>query len=258
MREHQESKSIKTEEYVAKTNKGRIYGKCYLPGEEEIRGAVILSHGYNGSHVDFDLECRSFAENGYLACAYDFRGGSLRSKSTGLSTTEMTIFTEKEDLLTVVEDLSSRPMVQGKRLFLFGGSQGGFVTAMALEDLQEKVAAAALYYPAFCIPEDWRRAFSSVEDIPRTLEVMGMPIGRSYFEAIRDVDAFDLVGTYRNPLLIIHGDRDEIVPLSVVRQAVEKYPAANLEILEGQGHGFSREGCRKAMELILQKFSRLN
>lgn len=63
---------------------------------------VILSHGFNGSGDDFTEYAKVLVENGMGACIFDFCGGSLRSKSD-LSTTEMTVFTEKEDLLAVID-----------------------------------------------------------------------------------------------------------------------------------------------------------
>ncbi|MBR1640991.1 MAG: alpha/beta hydrolase [Butyrivibrio sp.] len=226
----------------------------FFPKDKDIKGAVILSHGYNGINEDFDYECTTFAENGYLAYAFDFSGGSVRTKSTDLKTTEMTVFTEKEDLLAVFKDISSNEKVFGKKLFLFGGSQGGFVSALALEELQYAVSAAALYFPAFNIPDDWRRNYPDIDDIPETKELMEMTLGKSYFEAIRDFDVYDYIGKYKNPLLIIYGDKDELVPMEAILNAKEKYTDAKLVILNGEAHGFTPEGCKLAMKYIIDFF----
>ena len=53
----------------------------------------------------------------------------------------MTIFTEKEDLLAVYNDISNLDMVDANHVYLMGGSQGGLVTTLATEELQDKVAA---------------------------------------------------------------------------------------------------------------------
>ncbi len=242
------------EEHIVYNESRKIYGKWFFPEDREIKGAVILSHGYNGIHEDFDYECTTFAENGYLAYAFDFSGGSVRTKSTALKTTEMTVFTEKEDLLAVFKDIASGEKTSGKKIFLFGGSQGGFVSALALEELLDKVNAAALYYPAFNIPDDWRKNFPDAEDIPETKELMEMTLGRCYFEAIRDFDIFDHIGMYKNPLLIIYGDKDELVPIEAIRRAVDKYTDAKLVILQDEGHGFTADGCKVAMKNIIDLF----
>ncbi|WP_196808706.1 alpha/beta hydrolase family protein [Butyrivibrio sp. AC2005] len=245
------------EEHIVHNGERNIYGKWFFPKDKDIKGAVILSHGYNGIHDDFEYECTTFAENGYLAYAFDFSGGSVRTKSIGLKTTEMTVFTEKDDLLAVFKDISSNAKVSGKKLFLFGGSQGGFVSALALEELQNAVNAAALYYPAFNIPDDWRKNYPDADGIPEVTELMDMTLGKCYFEAIRNYNVFDHIGKYTNPLLIIYGDKDELVPMEAIRNAKEKYMDAKLVILNGEAHGFTHEGCRQAMKDIIDLFDKI-
>ena len=137
----QEAK-ITVEEHVVSYGDKEVYGNLYYPADGQKHGAVILSHGYNGCGSDFVNECKTLASNGFVAYAYDFCGGSNKSKSS-LSTTEMTIFTEKEDLLAVYDDISKQDMVDPDKIYLMGGSQGGLVTALATEELQDKVAAMA-------------------------------------------------------------------------------------------------------------------
>jgi len=142
-----------------------IYGKIYFPGTEKKCPAVILSHGYNGCHTDFISECNYFSQNGYVACTFDFCGGSTRSRSSGKST-DMTIFTEKDDLLAVIDYVASLEQVDTSRIFLLGGSQGGLVTALAAEERSEQIRGMVLYFPAFNIPDDWRANYPRVEQIP--------------------------------------------------------------------------------------------
>ena len=104
--------SAHMEELTIQAGNREIYGRLFFPGmrTDEKRPLVILSHGYNGSHADFLAECRYFIDQGYLAFAFDFCGGSARSRSSGKST-DMTIFTEKDDLLAVIDYLSTLEQV---------------------------------------------------------------------------------------------------------------------------------------------------
>lgn len=43
------------------------------------------------------------------------------------------------------------------------------------------------------------------------------------------------------PVLIIHGSRDDLVPLSVAREAARRIPRASLHVIEGCGHWPNRE-----------------
>ena len=238
------------EELIIKKNDKEIYGKLYMPKEEGMYPAVILSHGYNGCNADFVNECKYYTQNGYIAYAFDFSGGSTRSKSKG-SSTEMTIFTEKEDLLVVFHYIKNMNNVDKANIFLFGGSQGGLVTALAAEECKDELKGMALYYPALNIPDDWRRNYASEDDIPETIDFWGLKLGECFCKSMREFYTFDNIGGFDKEILIIHGDKDAIVPLNYAEKAVKHYSNAELVVLQGEGHGFTPQGAKKAMELVL-------
>lgn len=244
-------KDIRVEEHIVKVGDKEIYGKIYRPAEDGRYPAIILSHGYNGCNDDFERECRYYAEHGYLAYAYDFCGGSTRSKSSGMST-DMTIFTEKQDLLDVIESITSHHSVDKDRVFLMGGSQGGLVTSLVAEEVDSLVKGMILYYPAFNIPDDWRRNYKTVDDIPQEQNFWGLTLSKNFFVAMRDYYTFDNIGKFSKDVLIIHGDKDEIVIIENSKRAIELYDNAKLVVLKGEGHGYTDEGGAKAMGLVLE------
>lgn len=239
------------EELIIKENKKEIYGKLYKPAEEGVYPIIIMSHGYNGCHADFADECNYYAKNGFIAYAYDFSGGSTRSKSVGKST-DMTIFTEKEDLLTVLDYIKNMDNVDKERTFLFGGSQGGLVTSLVAEESKDIVNSMILYYPALNIPDDWRRNYATEDGIPDTVDFWGLKLGKNFFTAIRDFQTFDNIGSFEKDILIIYGDKDAIVPLSYMEKAEKHYKNAELIILPGEAHGFTPAGGKTAMEMVLE------
>ena len=245
-----DKEDIMVKELIIKENNKEIYGKIYYPKKEGKYPAVILSHGYNGANSDFVRECTYFAENGYVAYAYDFCGGSTRSKSSGKST-DMTVFTEKEDLLTVFNYIQGLENVDPGQMFLFGGSQGGFVTTLAAEELIDKTKGMVLYFPALNIPDDWRRTYPAEDKIPETNNFWGSTLGKEFFLSIHDFYTFDNIGSYPNDVLIIYGNKDNIVPYSAMLEAEKAYNSAELIVLENEGHGFSPSGGKKAMEMVL-------
>lgn len=241
---------ISIEDLYIKNGENNIYGKIYRPEGEGKFPAIILSHGYNGTGNDFINECTYFAQNGYIAYAYDFCGGSGRSKSTGNST-DMTIFTEKSDLLAVFDYIYALEDVDPSRVYLFGGSQGGLVTTLAAEERADKVKAMALYFPALCIPDNWRNTFPDVTKIPEVYDFWGLKLGKKFFTDMHDFKVFDTIGNYDKNVLIIHGDKDPIVPLSYSERAVKTYQHAELIVLPGEAHGFTPAGGKTAREKVL-------
>jgi len=246
-----ETKGILTEEHIITTGHKSIYGNIYMPKKKGKYPAVILSHGYNSANSDLIKECTYFAEHGYVAYAFDFCGGSTRSKSSG-ATTYMTLFTEKEDLLTVFENAASLEYVNSEKIYLFGASQGGMVSALAAEDLAGKTAGLILYFPAFCIPDDWRSKYPSTDNIPETINFWDMNLGRNFVTSIHDFYVFDSIGKYSGDVLIIYGEKDPIVPVEYMIQAKDTYENVELIIIENEGHGFSPAGSRYAMKKALE------
>ena len=61
-------------------------------------------------------------------------------------------------------------------------------------------------------------------------------------------DIYDLIGQYKGDVLILHGERDRIVPLRYSERAVDVYENAELVVMEGQNHGFVGKTRTKAME----------
>ncbi|SFR88685.1 alpha/beta hydrolase family protein [Anaeromicropila populeti] len=237
-------------ELTIKNGENSIYGKLYTPSENGKHPTIILSHGYNGTNSDFTNECEYFAENGYVAYAFDFCGGSNSSKSSGIST-DMTIFTEKSDLLAVIDYIRTLEQVNDQQIFLFGGSLGGLVTTLAAEEYIDKVKGMILYYPALCISDDWRKNYPYVESIPNTLNFWELNLGQNFFLSIHDFYVFEQIGLFDKNILIIHGDQDTIVPISYSQKAMELYKNAELITLTGEGHGFTSIGGDKAKKYVL-------
>ncbi len=248
-----------------------IYGKLYRPDPKDNTApdtldtpeshatppypVVIFSHGYNGCHADFERECSFLAEHGIAAYAFDFCGASTRSKSDGNSLL-LTPFTMKDDLLAVVEAISALDFIDRNKITLFGGSQGGFVSALAAEEAKEKIHSLILCYPALCIPDNWQERFPSLEDIPEAVDFWGLRLGRAYFASIHGFDVFANIGKYDRNVLIVHGDRDEIVPLSYSVRAQKVYPHAELYVLPGEGHGYTPEGINAMLSVMLPFLNR--
>ena len=227
-----------------------VFGRLYTPDAEGKLPAVILSHGFNGTNSDFVKECRYYAEHGYIAYALDFCGGSGRSKSSGKST-DMTITSEKQDLLAVFDHIRSMENVDPERIVVFGGSQGGLVSALAAAELGDQVRALALYFPAFNIPTDWRAMHPDLNAVEETFDFWGLRLGKGFVEDVYAIDVFETIGNYKGDVLIIHGTNDAVVAPSYSQRAVNTYDSAELILMPGEGHGFSPAGGESAMEYVL-------
>ena len=241
---------VQTEEMYFESSGGRVYAVLYYPSAQETaRPAVIFSHRYSGTHRSGGSYAEALASQGYIVCCPDFRGGGPDSRSDG-STLDMTVFTELDDLETVLAALYERDDVDKSNIFLMGNSQGGVVSALAAVRHVDEIAGMVLSSPAFSMSDDARRMFESTDAVPETYEYMQMTVGRGYFTSIMDYDLYAAVSGYDGPVLIFHGDGDTLVPISYSERAADTLPNASLEVLRGEGHIYSQAAVQRVIEML--------
>ena len=236
------------------TLRGYGFGE-QVPGKH----AVILSHGFLANQSTTRNYAVALAEQGFLAVTFDFNGGGIGSKSDGKSV-DMTLLTEKEDLLAVVKAVQAQFCPAS--ISLMGCSQGGFVSALTAKALgPEVIRRLILFYPALCIPDDARKGHMMFyrfdpKNIPDVLGRIPMKLGGEYARAVIDMDPFEEIRGYEGPVLLVHGTEDKIVNISYARRAKECYPDCEYHEIVGGGHGFSGAYDREATQILLSFMKR--
>lgn len=242
-----------TIEEMYSTREGmKIYGKLYAPKESDGKiPAVILSHSANMTADSMNAYAAGFAERGFLAYAFDFCGGSSSSRSDGTSK-NMTLFTECDDLKAALSTVSALDGVDEEKIYLFGTSQGGLVSALVAEDCADRIRGEILLYPAFNIPE-LASSFSGLSPLFSVVgclflgwgaclfDSFGGGYGLAFTHSLKDYDAYAHIGNFGKEVLILHGSADFIVDPSCSEKAAALYPHCTLRIIEGAGHGFNSE-----------------
>ena len=225
-----------------------IRGRILRPEGERLP-VLIASHGFLSTSRTIRREAAALADMGFAVVSFYFNGGGPGSKSDGVST-EMSVLTEKADLLAVFEAVCALPWADPEDVTLCGFSQGGLVSALAAVELQERVKRLILFYPALCIPDDARAgrmmfARFDPKRIPDTFRCGPMKLGRCYAADVIGMDPFEIIGRYTGPVLILHGTKDAIVPVDYARRAYRAYrrrrgpePGADVQLVlvDGAGH----------------------
>lgn len=223
----------KTEETTIPTAAGRLAAVLHTPGGRPRDIAVIFCHGFRGSKEGGGRAAALAAQaagRGFAALRFDF---------TPLSP----LSTQVDELRTVVA--YCRQTV-GRRLVLFGRSMGGSA-ALAVAAADKHICALSLWSTPHDLHATFRLSLGAGYDRLAGGETLTVAdeFGQLTLtpEFLRDFDRFDLLACARQlagrPLLVVHGERDEIVPL---RQAAEIYNQAadpkKLIIVPGGDHRF--------------------
>lgn len=223
------------EEIRLQGSMGELYGELKLPGADGPVPLVILSHGFGGSHRWNRDYADALTEAGYATFNFDFCGGGPSGQSEG-SMLQMSVLTEAEDLNAVIDHF----LADGRfdQIILWGESQGGFVSTYVAGTRPQDVAGLIALYPAYVLQDNCRASTPDPENIPDTLELMGMQIGGIYNRDAMSFDIYDVMAQYTGKTLILHGTADSIVPISYSERALEVFPDAELIRLENADHGF--------------------
>lgn len=207
---------------------------------------VILMHGIFSSKniVPIPALARSLAKEGIASICFDF-GGHWKSEG---QMQQMTVGKEIEDALAMWEYAKSLPYVS--KIGLLGHSQGGVVASMTagiLASRGESPAALVLVAPGSVVQDACRNGrFFGAEfnpaDPPEYVKCFGiMKLGREYILTTQELDIYGTAQAYTGPVRLIHGSKDNIVPLSCSEKFVEAYAQeSELIVVEGENHMITR------------------
>ncbi|MDF9842633.1 MULTISPECIES: alpha/beta fold hydrolase [unclassified Paenibacillus] len=236
-----------------------IRGREFLPAGDHLP-AIIVSHGFGGNSKDLYTYCQTLASWGYAAYCFDFCGGSAPGQGTSDgATTEMTVLTERADLLAVMDYVKGLDTVDANKITLMGFSQGGFVSALAAAKRPNEVEALILIYPALCIPDHARKgalagASYDVNHVPEVIDCGHMQISKRFHDAVVEMDPFEQIVSYKGPVLLMHGTDDQVVNYTYAVKAKESYAPeqCHLQLIQEAGHSFTENQSAGALVSIQQ------
>jgi uncharacterized protein len=191
------------------------------------QGHLLLCHGNAGNVGDRVTHAALLSAAGFDVLLFDYRG---YGRSGGSPSETGTYHDARAALRRMLEE----PGVEPARVFYLGESLGG---AVALELALERPPAGLVLVSAFTGIRDMARLH--YPRIPAALVPDAYPTLRR-------------IGALRAPLLVLHGDRDEIVPASQGRALFEAAPGPKrIRLFAGLGHSemFTLAGGELAQEV---------
>jgi uncharacterized protein len=215
-----------------------LIGVLHHPEQLPARGAVILCHGMESDKQSKKLIflSRELARRGVMALRFDFcYGGESSGKFE-----DITCSGELDDLKAAYKFIAGHH--KGKTAIL-GSSMGGTVALMFAA--QEPTVAALVVVSAPLHPEKFPARILTSAELQQWrdqgyIRYNGQRFNVSLLEDLQNIDIPGCARRIACPVLIVHGDSDEIVP---VEEAYELYDclqvSKRLSILRGSDHRLS-------------------
>ncbi len=219
----------KIEKTSVEYNGINLYGEALIPicdGEQNFK-TVIYAHGASSNYKSDITTLKSLAKSGIACYTFDFYGWTSKStgpkgkkwfKDTPKSDNDAyvnKVLLQVEDLNAVIEKVKTLDFVDENNIYLLGSSMGGATVATCAVTHTSDIKGIILQYPAIFLNE---QAYESGSEFN--------------------------VNNYKNPVLILQGNNDKIVPDKYSTELCNYYNNENKEhckmiMYDSQPHVFT-------------------
>jgi dipeptidyl aminopeptidase/acylaminoacyl peptidase len=188
----------------------QVHGQLFHAKGPGPHPALIFVHGgprrqmlpaFNPMHYYSNAYVRNqqFAALGYTVLSVNYRSGTNYGRAfREAPETGRAGASEYRDVLAGGQWLAKQPDVDPKRIGIWGGSWGGYLTALALARNSDLFAAGADFHGVHTLVRSGDPSLSPDADLKaRELQWQSSPMGS--------------IARWRSPVLIVHGDDDKNV-----------------------------------------------
>lgn len=208
----------------------------------------IVMHGFCGNKEEalIDGMARMMREEGFATLRPDMYG---HGKSGG-AFRELTVLKWINDALYLIDYVRSQK--QFSRIYLGGHSLGGLTAVMAAAMEKDRIAGVLGLAPALSTPERARKGILmggsfNPDRVPEEFVIWERVLSGNYVRVAQTIYPEQYLKAYAGPLLFVHGDQDEIVPLESSRNMLQHCKEGALALVPGANHDFE-EHLAQAVE----------
>jgi len=244
---------MKVREIRLKSDGLELVGEFHIPSGDKVHPALCICHGIPASPPDptdrgYALLAQDFCRAGFATLIFNFRGA-------GRSEGNLDILGWSRDLQAALDFLYNLEEVDKTRFCLLGFSGGAAVSVYttAHDPRVSSVVTCAC-------PADFR-SLSQKETLPDTIQrfrQIGSIRDKDFPPSIEEWEkGFETVSPTKwidkispRPLLLVHGDADELIPLEHAHKLYQKAKEPKeLKIVAGARHRMRLE--KAAMDFVL-------
>ncbi len=237
---------------VSFTNHGQqLIGILHVPDDlppDQKAPAIAMFHGFTGNkseaHRFFVQVARALCKAGFVVLRFDFRG----SGDSDGDFEDVTVPREISDAEQALTFIFSLPEVDDKLIGVIGLSMGGRVASI-LASMDKRVKYIILYSAALAPLKQMFEGIIGSEKLDRLNRGESVSLNngwylkKPFFDTVDETIPYEVMNKIKVPVLILHGDSDQTVPLEVALRGYEIIKDLNeknkLHIVKGGDHVFS-------------------
>ena len=233
----------------------KLHTKLDFPADDRSRyPLVIVAHGLTGHMEEPHIQAitKALNENGYATLRVEFYGHG----GSGGEFADHTILHWELELMAIIDHAKQLDFVTD--LYLTGHSQGGVATVLTAALKSDALKAIIPLAPATVVKDmslagDFLGTTFDPKHIPEKLLLFGDSeklISGNYFRVNQTLPIQESASRYKKPVLIVHSDTDEMVPVRYSEELATWYENVTLKIIPGDDHGFSKHIDLVTKEII--------
>jgi dipeptidyl aminopeptidase/acylaminoacyl peptidase len=241
------------EEVRLKADGLQLAGELHIPSRHKVHPALCICHGIPAAPPDptdrgYTLLAQQFCRAGFVTLIFNFRG-------TGKSEGNLDILGWSRDLRAALDFLYGLEETDKARICLVGFSGGAAVSIYtAAHDPRVSLVVTCACpadfrsLPQRETPQATIQRFRQIgairdEDFPASMEEW-----QRGFETVSPINWVDKISP--RPLLLVHGDADELIPVQHARRLYRKArEPKELKIIPGAKHKMRLD--KAAMDFVL-------
>jgi len=233
-----------------------LRGMLHTPNEYEGKIPIVcIFHGFTGNkmepHFIFVKLSRTLEKLGIASIRMDF-GDSGESDG---EFSNMTLSNELEDAKVILEYVKKLSFVDNQKIGVVGLSMGGAVSALLSGTCHNDIKSLCLWAPAGNIVDVAKDYINTQENKDKEYyDIGGLALGKGFIEDVKKLDLQKDIELFKGNVLILHGDKDETVPLKYSDPYLNSYENAKRIVITNGDHTFNSLTTEKKVISLTTEF----
>ncbi len=238
-----------------------------VPDGEGPFPAVVMNHGHGGGRQEgggFAKLAKALADAGILTIRMDFPG-SGDSKESFTEGYMSNMISDSNASLAYM--LANYPVAADK-LGILGYSMGGRIALTIAGSPDNPYKAVGLLAPSanwgeellngfFGGPNEYQRLYAEASTDKgyadfTTQYGQQQKLSKKWFDELIASKPLDAISAYKGPVLVVHGEKDTVVPAEVNEAVVTAYPAAKIVLVPDADHGYGFYSDQPAVTALVE------